>query len=137
MKSLSSSLEQVQESFDSVRDHLHEFEFALGGNWDYDHGYFDRYLDEAHKVWLRIPFQVVAGSLDGDSEATDAVVKIGTPFVLKHVYNEGVDHKAEAETMGALIDQFQTPVDADASIEDKWMNEASALLQKVEKAWVH
>ncbi|NEW08245.1 hypothetical protein GK047_19780 [Paenibacillus sp. SYP-B3998] len=136
MKTLSSSLERVQESFDNVRDQLHEFEFSLGGNWDYDHGYFDRYLDEAHKVWLRIPFQVVTGRIDGDTESTDAIVEVGTPFLLKHVYNEGLDYKAEAETYGALIDQFQTPLDADAQIEDKWVTEATELLQKVEQAWV-
>lgn len=136
MKTLISSLEQVQESFDSVRAHLQEFEFALGGNWDYDHGYFDRYLDEAHKVWLRIPVQVVTGRIDGDAESTDAIVEVGTPFVLKHVYNEGLDNGAEAETYGALIDQFQTPLDSDAEIEDKWVKEAASLLQKVEQAWV-
>ncbi|MBD0380142.1 YugN family protein [Paenibacillus sedimenti] len=137
MKPLSSSLTQVQESFDSVRDHLHEFEFALGGNWDYDHGYFDRNLDEANKVWLRIPFQMVTGRIEGDTEATDAIVKMGTPFVLKHVYNEGLDQGAEAETYGALIDQFQTPLNPDAEIEDKWVEKAEGLLKRVEKAWIH
>lgn len=136
MKTLSSSLEQVQESFDSVREHLHEFDFALGGNWDYDHGYFDHYLDEDHLVWLRIPFQVVTGRIDGDAESTDAIVEVGIPFVLKHVYNDGLDQEAEAETYGALIDQFQTPLDPDAKIEDKWVKEAASLLHKVEQAWI-
>jgi hypothetical protein len=137
MKTLSSSLTQVQESFDSVREHLHEFDFALGGNWNYDHGYFDHSLDEEHLVWLRIPFQVVTGRIDGDAESTDAIVKVGTPFVLKHVYNKGLDQGAEAETYGALIDQFQTPLDPDAKIEDKWVKEAAGLLHKVEQAWIH
>lgn len=137
MKTISSSLEQVKESFDSVRDHLHEFDFTLGGNWDYDHGYFDRFLDEAHKVWLRIPFQVVTGRIEGDTEATDAIVEVGTPFVLKHVYNEGLDQEAEAETYGAMIDQFQAPLDPDAQVEDKWVKEAAGLLKKVEQAWIH
>ncbi|MGQ7889969.1 YugN family protein [Paenibacillus sp. WC2504] len=136
MKIISSSLEQVKESFDSVRDHLQEFDFALGGNWDYDHGYFDRSLDEANKVWLRIPFQVVTGRIDGDTEATDAIVEVGTPFVLKHVYNEGLDQEAEAETYGAMIDQFQAPLDPDAAVEDKWVKEAAGLLKKVEQAWI-
>ncbi|KRF21480.1 YugN family protein [Paenibacillus sp. Soil787] len=136
MKKLSSSLEQVKESFDSVREHLHEFDFALGGNWDYDHGYFDHYLDEEHLVWLRIPFQVLTGRIDGDAESTDAIVEVGTPFVLKHVYNKGLDQGAEAETYGALIDQFQTPLDPDAKIEDKWVKEAAGLLHKVEEAWI-
>jgi hypothetical protein len=135
MKTLSSKLEQVQESFDSVRDHLQDSEFVLGGNWEYDHGYFDHYLDDGHKVWLRIPFQVITGRIEGDTEATDALVQIGTPFVLKHVYNEGLDKGAEAETYGALIDQFQAPIDADDEVDDKWMQEASKLLQEVERKW--
>lgn len=137
MQPLASSLEQVQEPFDSVRDRLQEFEFSLGGNWDYDHGYFDRSLDVANKVWLRIPFQVVTGRLDGDTDSTDAIVKMGTPFVLRHVYNEGLSSGAEAETYGAMVDQFQAPLDPDARIEEKWVKEAVGLLKKVEQSWVH
>ncbi|MNR11705.1 YugN-like family protein [compost metagenome] len=137
MKPLTSSLEQVQESFDKVRAQLEQFDFNLGGGWEYDHGYFDRSLDEANKVWLRIPVQVITGRIEGDSEATDAVVEVGTPFVLKHVYNEGLDDEADLETAGALIDQFQTPLDPDARIEDKWVKEAANVLHKVEQAWIH
>jgi hypothetical protein len=135
MKALTSKLEQVQESFDSVRAHLIDHEFTLGGNWDYDHGYFDRYLDEAHTVWLRIPFQVVTGRLEGDTEATDALVRIGTPFILKHLYNDGLQPDARAATYGALVDQFQTPVDSDAEVEDKWIRQASGVLNEVERKW--
>ena len=78
----------------------------------------------------------MTGRIDGDAESTDAIVEVGTPFVLKHVYNEGLDHGAEAETYGALIDQFQTPLDPDARIEDKWVKEAAGLLHKVEQAWI-
>jgi hypothetical protein len=137
VKTLKSKLEQVQEPFDTVRDRLHAFNFSLGGNWEYDHGYFDRSLDEANKVWLRIPFQVVTGRLEGDTEATDAIVRIGTPFVLNHVYNEGLDNAAEAETYGAMLDQFQTPTDPDGQVEMKWVQQASDVLHKVEQKWLH
>jgi hypothetical protein len=137
VKTLKSKLEQVQEPFDTVRDRLHEFNFSLGGNWEYDHGYFDRSLDEANKVWLRIPFQVVTGRLEGDTEATDAIVRIGTPFVLNHVYNEGLDNGAEAETYGAMLDQFQTPTDPDGQVEKRWVQQASDVLHKVEQKWLH
>ncbi|MGO4499386.1 YugN family protein [Paenibacillus sp. 2RAB27] len=137
MKPLTSSLEQVQETFDKVRAQLEQFDFNLGGGWDYDHGYFDRSLDEANKVWLRIPVQVVTGRIEGDVEETDAVVEVGTPFVLKHVYNEGLDSEADMETAGALVDQFQAPLDSDASIEDKWVKEAASVLKSVESAWIH
>jgi hypothetical protein len=137
MKPLTSSLENTTETFDNVRNHLHHFEFVLGGNWDYDHGYFDRYLDEAHKVWLRVPFQVTSGNLDGDSEATDAIVRLGRPFVLKHVYNEGTDPGAEAEMTGALVDQFQAPLEPDAEVEPHWVDKAKDLLKQVEQKWLH
>jgi hypothetical protein len=134
---LQSELVNQEEAFDQVRSYLHEFEFALGGNWDYEHGYFDRYLDEAHKVWLRLPFQVTHGALDGDSESTDAIVCLGTPFVLKHIYNEGLDMEAHIHTFGGLTDQFQEPIDKDAPIEEKWVVEAQALLSKVDQGWKH
>jgi hypothetical protein len=137
VKTLKSKLEQVEESFDTVRDRLHEFNFSLGGNWEYDHGYFDRKLDEANKVWLRIHFQVVTGRLEGDTEATDAVVRMGTPFVLKHIYNEGLDYGADAQTYGAMLDQFQTPTDPDAQVEKKWVQQASDVLHEVEQKWLH
>ncbi|GCL70734.1 hypothetical protein PN4B1_06360 [Paenibacillus naphthalenovorans] len=132
---LDSSLLNREENFDQVRQYLHEHEFVLGGNWDYEHGSFDRYLDEGRKVWLRIPFQVTHGVLDGDADSTDAVVQIGTPFVLKHVYNEGLDEEAQVRVSGALIDQFQEPLDNDAPVEDKWVAQAKSLLKEVEQGW--
>ncbi|MBP1154376.1 MULTISPECIES: YugN family protein [unclassified Paenibacillus] len=134
---LESTLVNRKENFDQVRNYLHEHEFALGGNWDYEHGSFDRYLDESHLVWLRIPFQVIHGVLDGDSDSTDAIVQIGTPFVLKHVYNEGLDKEAQMRVTGALIDQFQEPLDKDAQVEDKWVDQANSLLNELERGWKH
>ncbi|MNI23784.1 YugN-like family protein [compost metagenome] len=135
MKQITSSLDGVQDSFDNVRAQLRNYNFTLGGNWEYDHGYFDRSLDEAHKVWLRIPFQVVTGRLDGDSESTNAIVRMGTPFVLKHVYNEGLDTEANVGAYSGLINQFQAPLDPDADVEEKWAIEAADILRKVEEAY--
>ncbi|RTE06340.1 YugN family protein [Paenibacillus whitsoniae] len=137
MRTVPSSIEHVKETFDSVRAQLSKFDFSLGGNWDYDHGYFDKSLDEANKVWLRIPVQVITGRIDGDSEATDALVEVGTPFVLNHVYNEGLDTSAEAETYGALVDQFQAPLDPDGHVEEKWVQAAKDVLKNVENDWFH
>lgn len=134
---LTSSLENREEAFADVNDYLGRYEFTLGGNWDYDHGFFDRYLDEEHKVWIRIPFRVTHGDFDGDSSVSDAVVKLGQPFVLKHLYNDGLDQEADAMVYKALVDQFQSPVDKDAPVEDKWLAEAQQLLRKVEQGLVH
>ncbi|MCU6796353.1 YugN-like family protein [Paenibacillus sp. WQ 127069] len=132
---IKSVLTNYEEPFDEVSRQLHQFEFTLGGNWDYDHGYFDRYLDDAHQVWLRIPFEVTHGTLDGDTGATDAIICMGTPFVLKHIYNDGLDKEAHLNVSGALIDQFQEPIDKDAPVEDKWVAAAKDMLGKVERVW--
>ncbi|SFL14465.1 YugN-like family protein [Paenibacillus sp. 1_12] len=132
---IKSVLTNYEEPFNEVSQQLHQLEFTLGGNWSYDHGYFDRYLDEAHQVWLRIPFEVTHGTLDGDTPATDAIICIGTPFVLKHVYNDGLDNEAQLNVTGALINQFQEPIDKDAPVEDKWVAVAKDMLDHVERAW--
>lgn len=136
MVPLESTLVGREEAFNQVRQYLNTKEFSLGGNWDYDHGYFDRYLDEAHKVWLRIPFQVTHGVLDGDNESTTAVIEIGSPFVLKHVYNEGMDKNAQAGFVTSLVNQFQDPLDKNAPVEDKWVSQAKTLLKEVESGWL-
>ncbi|UQZ86021.1 YugN-like family protein [Paenibacillus konkukensis] len=134
MISLDSSLINREEGYDQIRDYLKDHQFTLGGNWEYDHGYFDRALDEENKVWLRIPFTVTHGVLDGNTDATNAIISIGRPFVLKHLYNEGLDKEAQVSTYGALVDQFQEPVDKDASLEDRWVSKAKDVLREVESS---
>lgn len=136
MVPLNSAIIGREEAFEQVRGYFHEHEFVLGGNWDYNHGYFDRHLDEARTVWLRIPLTVTRGVLDGDTDSTDAIVKIGTPFVLKHLYNDGLDAEAHANTFGALVDQFQEPVNKDAPVGRSWIEKAEKLLRKVEESWL-
>ncbi|WP_028562011.1 YugN family protein [Paenibacillus pinihumi] len=130
---LSSKLESREQEFVEIMKMLEEHQFSLGGNWDYHQGSFDRYLDEAHKVWLRIPFDVINGNLDDQTEENDAKIRLGQPYVLKHVYNEGLDPEAQVQTLGALVNQFQTPVDPDAPIEQHWLDEAKDKLAQVER----
>lgn len=127
---LQSTLERTKESFTTLKEYFEPFQFVLGGNWDYDHGYFDRALDEEQKVWLRIPFQVTAGQLDGEAEDTDAVIELGTPFVLKHLYQEGLDQEVWS---AGLVNQFQTPADKDAEVAEQWVQQARDILTKVER----
>jgi hypothetical protein len=130
---ITSEVENHIDGFVNLHDYFGRFEFALGGNWDYEHGYFDRYLDEAHKVWLRIPFEVTSGTMDGITDESDAIVKLGTPFVLKHLYNEGLDSEAVPNVYGSLINKFQEPVDKDADVETHWLEQAKHILQEVER----
>lgn len=130
---LQSAIENIKLFYADIRQDLSTYQFSLGGNWDYDHGYFDRGLDEANKVWLRIPFQVVNGVLDADREDTKTEIKLGKPFVLKHIYNEGLDPEARYMTYGGLLDQFQDPLEKDADVEEEWIQKAAALLKQVEQ----
>lgn len=130
---ISSVLESREQQFLETKDLLESKQFSLGGNWDYDRGSFDRSLDEAQKVWLRIPFEVINGNIDNEAADTDAVIKLGTPYVLKHLYREGNDPEASVRVVGALFDQFQAPTDPDADVDAEWVERGKGLLQEVEQ----
>ncbi|MBD2845756.1 hypothetical protein IDH44_11190 [Paenibacillus sp. IB182496] len=129
---LSSKLESREQEFSEVKQMLERHRFALGGSWDYKNGSFDRPLDEAQKVWLRLPFAVTNGNLDGEASENDAKIQFYQPFVLRHLYNEGVDGEAQPRVLGSLIDQFQSPVDPDASVSAHWVAQAEQTLREVE-----
>jgi YugN-like family len=130
---IESKLESNEKEFTEVKELLEAYQFSLGGNWDYDHGYFDRALDDVHKVWLRMPFDVINGSIDMDTQDIDAKIRMKQPFVLKHVYNEGLDSGAYFKSLGGLVDQFQNPVDPDGTVEPQWVERAKEVLGEVEK----
>jgi hypothetical protein len=130
---ITSSIENQELPYNTANDYLTQYQFNLGGNWDYQEGYFDHYLDEAHKVWLRLPFEVTRGELTGDTTPAEATIRMGKPFVLKHIYNEGIDREGSPKVLMAVFDQFQTPIDKDAEIEAKWTELAQGYLNKVEQ----
>lgn len=129
---ISSSIEGKEKKFTEMQVRLAEYQFALGGNWDYDAGSFDRALDAENKVWLRLPFQVTDGNIDSELSENNAQIRFGKPYVLKHVYNEGNDPEASVRLFGALFDQFQSPVDPDAEIEPRWMDRANEMVRIIE-----
>jgi len=130
---LSSNLESRQQAFTGTRDELEQHQFSLGGNWDYTNGSFDRSLDEENKVWLRLPFEVINGNVVDVNADTNAIIRMGTPYVLKHLYKEGNDSEASARVVGALFDQFQAPTDPDAEVEPKWVDRAKEIVAEVEQ----
>ncbi|WP_373229027.1 YugN family protein [Cohnella sp.] len=135
MYAIPSSLTLQVQDYDHVRSTLSTHGFGLGGNWDYDHGSFDCALDDANKVWLRLPFDVTVGSLDSESQENHTAIRFGQPFVLKHVYNEGSDREAQPRAFGAMVDQFSDPIDPDDEIESHWINLASRKLKIVESLY--
>ncbi|MCC3377075.1 YugN family protein [Cohnella sp. REN36] len=135
MLSLSSSLTSQEGQFTQTRLRLADHGFSLGGNWEYDRGSFDCALDDARQVWLRLPFTVTGGNLDGEAEETDAKIKFGEPYVLKHVYEEGLDQDAQPRTFGGMFDQFAAPSDPDAEIERHWLEDARKRLSEIESIY--
>jgi len=133
MLPLRSDIELTECEFAEAREKLEQEQFALGGNWDYDRGSFDCYLDDARKVWLRLPFEVVTGSIDVDRADNNASIRFGTPFILKHLYKEGNDEEASVRLVGSLFDQFQSPVDPDARVEAFWVEKARQALAAAER----
>jgi len=132
MHVLSSSLTSQVHDYVTAQNALAEQGFVLGGNWEYDHGSFDCALEEKRQVWLRLPFEVATGSIDSESAHNDATIKFGQPYVLNHVYNEGLDSEAHPRALGALLDQFSDPVEPDGQVESRWIEEAKRKLQTVQ-----
>jgi hypothetical protein len=132
MYPISSSLTSQVQEFVPFRSTVAEQGFTLGGNWDYLNGSFDYALDDANQVWLRLPFKVIHGNLDSETEENDAKIRFGEPYVLKHIYEKGLDREARPAAMTAVLNQFSEPVNPDADIEPRWIGEAKRKLHEIE-----
>lgn len=131
MQPIESNIEGVQGTFGRFRQLLEPDGFALA-NWEYQYGFFDKKLDDRGMVFLRLPFEVSQGKLDND----DAWIRFGTPFVLKHVYQTGLDPDigyGAGPNMSALVNQFQEPEDKDAPLEDVWVEHAREVVRRLEQ----
>ncbi|MEH6944022.1 YugN-like family protein [Bacillus sp. JJ722] len=103
--------------------------YEIAANWDYNHGYFDyKMADDPGYVYLRVPFEAVQGNLDEKG----VVVRIGTPFILAHQYQSGLDDFAYTSGVTSLFNQFSEPVDADASIQKQYGILGKALVEELE-----
>ncbi|TCP26592.1 YugN-like protein [Scopulibacillus darangshiensis] len=128
MKTIDSRLSGQEFSLIELENKLKPLGYVIGGNWDYDHGYFDYKIkeDEGY-IYLRLPFQAINGMLDQDG----AVVSLGEPFILRHKYRKGPDDHVDVGSVTASINQFQTPVEKDAG-SDKYLGVGRELVNKLE-----
>ncbi|KSU87396.1 hypothetical protein A2U94_13000 [Bacillus sp. VT 712] len=105
--------------------------YVIGGNWDYDHGFFDYKInDEVGYQFLRIPFQAMDGQLD--SQGT--TVQIGKPYLLSHKYQIGLDDNVDVGNINASFNQFAEPQDPDAQFPDEYLSLGKELLKEAEEA---
>lgn len=131
VRKITSSLAGKQGIFDQVREIVEQDQFTLS-NWEYAYGYFDKQLDHASMVFLRIPIETVTGELDDPA----AVVQFGNPFVLKHVYQTGNDPDigyASGPAVAAAVNQFQEPVDKDAEVDNEYVEMAKQIVHRLEQ----
>lgn len=110
---------------------LEELDFALGGNWDYDHGSFDRKMADqgGDQVYLRLPFHVVEGKLDQQ----EAVLVFDTPYVLRHVVQTDTETYADGPR-NPMLNQFQEPVETDGHVEEEWLEQGRELVEQAARA---
>ncbi|WP_147535335.1 YugN-like family protein [Bacillus marasmi] len=103
--------------------------YSIGGNWDYDHGAFDYKMSERDGyLYLRLPFRAVDGQLD----SRNCTVELGRPYLLNHVYQEGLDDHAHVDNGSALFNQFQEPVDEDGEIPANIQEVGKTIVQNLE-----
>jgi hypothetical protein len=129
MIELPSKVEGKQFDLYKLEQKLKPIGYTIGGNWDYDHGAFDYKLnDDDGYQFMRLPFQAVDGQLD----ANNCTVKLGRPFLVSHKYEAGLDDEGSSGTFSGTLNQFQEPVDKDASIPEKYRDSGKVLVQELE-----
>ncbi|TFB13784.1 hypothetical protein E3U55_15380 [Filobacillus milosensis] len=135
MKQLESGIDNQIFNYNDLENILKRLDFVIGGNWEYDHAFFDYQIekDDEQYVFLRIPVNTEIGNLD----EPDAQVKIGKPFVLAHRYESGIDHQSSIGNLSGSFNQFQSPEEPDAEVDSEFVTEAEQVLQKVERALLH
>lgn len=108
--------------------------YDIGGNWEYDHGYFDYKIDDDEGYqFLRVPFKAIDGQLD----SRNCTVELQTPFLLSHQYQMGIDDHAEIGNASATFNQFQEPADKDASVPDNYIDKGKTLIKELENTLAH
>ncbi|EJR48991.1 hypothetical protein IIM_03770 [Bacillus cereus VD107] len=104
--------------------------YSIGGNWDYDKGCFDYKIDEEDGYqFLRVPFTTVDGELD----VPGVVVRLETPYIISHVYQDELDNEVNTLAAGTSLDQFAEPKDPDGDVKRKYIDIGKVLVQELEK----
>ncbi|MDP4083130.1 MAG: YugN-like family protein [Bacillota bacterium] len=130
MIELPSKVEGKQFDLYKLEQKLKPIGYSIGGNWDYDHGEFDYKInDEEGYQFLRLPFQAVDGQLD----ANNCTVELGRPFLLSHLYQEGLDDFSDTGNFTGSFNQFAEPVDKDASFPEQFIDTGKRLVEEVER----
>ncbi|MGO4888998.1 YugN-like family protein [Anaerobacillus sp. MEB173] len=127
MIELPSKVENRQFKLIDLENKLKPLGYVIGGNWDYDHGYFDYQMEEKDTyLFLRLPFKAVEGELDQKG----VIVELGRPFLLNHQYNN--DQQTFTTDDDPLTNQFSAPLDPDDEFPNEWIATGKNLLNELE-----
>lgn len=130
MIEIPSTVVGIQEHLYMLEEKMKPLGYSIGGNWDYDHGFFDYKIDDQDGYqFLRVPFTAIDGTLD----AHGVMVELGTPFVLSHSYQGGIDEEGAIGNLSASFDQFQTPKNPDAKVDERYVSIAKRLVRRLEQ----
>ncbi|HJV44224.1 MAG TPA: YugN family protein [Bacillota bacterium] len=127
---IQSNIVGKQAIYGEIKEPFESQGFVLGGNWDYDGGFFDTILekDGAETIFLRLPIEAV----DGNLNEPEAQIKFGQPLLVRHVVQGEIasDSLPLIDQMpyqtNAFVNQFQTPVETDGEIRDQRRREEMA-----------
>ncbi|OLO28629.1 hypothetical protein BTR23_17065 [Alkalihalophilus pseudofirmus] len=128
MIELNSAIENKQFKLQHLEEKLKPLGYIIGGNWDYDHGYFDYKIDadEDKYLYLRVPFKAV----DGEIDQKGVKVELGKPFLLNHDYKDDLDDNVME--YNSLMNQFAEPEQKDAPFPKEMVATGQSLIQELE-----
>ncbi|SDI81204.1 YugN family protein [Natribacillus halophilus] len=130
MLELRSQISGLEMPLQQLGQKLEPLGYDIGGGWEYDHGYMDYQMADDHGYqFLRIPFSATVGEV-GSGNAT---VVLGTPFLLSHRFEAGIDHGG-ITAYSALWNQFSSPEEKDGHIDQKYVREGVMLVRELEQA---
>lgn len=129
MIQLPSSVENRKSTLIELENILKPMGYAIGGNWEYERGFFDYKIDDNNGyVFLRLPFHATKGEI-GDRGVE---VALGRPFLLAHQYEDNLDDQVMGYS--AMLNQFSEPTDKDADIPEKYLEIGKKLVRELEEA---
>ncbi|PFK34249.1 hypothetical protein COI93_17215 [Bacillus cereus] len=131
---IQSNLEGHTYALFKLEETLKPLGYSIGGNWDYDKGCFDYKIDEEDGYqFLRLPFTAIDGELD----VPGVVVRLDTPYILSHVYQDELDNQVNTLAGTSGLDQFAEPKDADGTIKQKYIDIGKALVKELESRLIN
>ncbi|AXF55047.1 YugN family protein [Salicibibacter kimchii] len=130
MYELPSKISGLEMSAKDMERQLRPLGYVMGGGWEYDHGYMDYKMadeDDGYQ-FLRIPFFATDGEVGSGNET----VELGTPFLLSHKFEAGINQEA-GPVFSALWNQFSSPEEKDAYVDEHYVQEGKSLVRELEE----